>query len=115
MVTLPLSLAYHSPPLPSRPHPSLPAAEFRGMSLLTASSCADVTQIKKIIAMKPHIIGFLHPLTGNTVLVSAVGCTGCSTRGCRQWRHSMIFSLWLCLSLAVPCQRACHRKTGNAS
>ena len=40
------------------------------MSLLTAAGCADVTQIKKIIAMKPDIIGFFHPLTGDTVLVS---------------------------------------------
>ena len=43
------------------------------MSLLTASTSADVTQIKKIIAMKPHIVTFSHPLTGNTALVSAVG------------------------------------------
>ena len=37
---------------------------------MTAAGCADVTQIKKIIAMKPNIISFFHPLTGNTVLVS---------------------------------------------
>jgi tankyrase len=46
--------------------------EFRGLSLLSAATHADVAQIKKLVSLKPDIIHFQHPMTNDTALHHAV-------------------------------------------